>query len=328
MKYRSICLGLLIMAVAPADAGLTTPGLADGIVALEAGRYSEAFNALLPLAETGQANAQFALSEMYRKGLGLPRNLRIADEWLERAASSGHIIAQRTIGLQWLALASDTAAGRTSPAEQRADALQRARLWLGKASEAGDAEASWQLSLLSVEKGSQWTALLEKSARAGHPRAAFELGESLLQGTTGQRDPVRARRWILLAAQADWSEAQYRLSHLMSAGIGGPRTPVDAMQWMIRAGQSGNLAALDDLAEACWRGLGLRVDRSSAWALRVRADQIAERTKPQGRDLARSAHMFKQLSPTEAASGQMLLERWAEDSTLMGEHLRRLARGD
>src|SRR5206468_10091116 len=52
-----------------------------------------------PLAEKGDTDAEFNLGQAYRLGRGVPTNLSAAKTWLERAASSGHLDAQTTLGL-------------------------------------------------------------------------------------------------------------------------------------------------------------------------------------------------------------------------------------
>ena len=52
-----------------------------------------------PLAEKGDADAQFNLGQAYRLGRGVPTNLSAAQTWFERAANQGHLDAQATLGL-------------------------------------------------------------------------------------------------------------------------------------------------------------------------------------------------------------------------------------
>ena len=52
-----------------------------------------------PLAERGDADAQFNLGQAYRLGRGVPINLGAAKTWFERAANGGHLDAETTLGL-------------------------------------------------------------------------------------------------------------------------------------------------------------------------------------------------------------------------------------
>jgi len=104
-------------------ASLATPVSAQsvkaGIEAWQKSDYSAAVAIWRPLAEKGDADAQFNLGQAYRLGRGVPINLAAAQSWFERAADRGHVDAQTTLGLllfqngnhtgglRWLKVASD-----------------------------------------------------------------------------------------------------------------------------------------------------------------------------------------------------------------------------
>ena len=70
-----------------------------GIEAWQKADYSRAVAIWRPLAENGDADAQFNLGQAYRLGRGVKIDLGPAQVWLERAASQGHVDAQTTLGL-------------------------------------------------------------------------------------------------------------------------------------------------------------------------------------------------------------------------------------
>jgi len=90
-----------------------------GIEAWQTQDYPAAVAIWRPLAEKGDADAAFNLGQAYRLGRGVPVNLAAAQSWLERAATSGHVDAETTLGLllfqngnhtgglRWLKAASD-----------------------------------------------------------------------------------------------------------------------------------------------------------------------------------------------------------------------------
>src|SRR6185369_6060801 len=84
-------------------ASLATPVSAQsvkaGIEAWQKADYSAAVAIWRPLAEKGDADAEFNLGQAYRLGRGVPTNLAAAKTWFERAASQGHLDAQTTLGL-------------------------------------------------------------------------------------------------------------------------------------------------------------------------------------------------------------------------------------
>src|SRR5438105_14275082 len=70
-----------------------------GIEAWQRADYAAAVAIWRPLAESGDADAQCNLGQAYRLGRGVPINLSAAKTWFERAASSGHLDAETTLGL-------------------------------------------------------------------------------------------------------------------------------------------------------------------------------------------------------------------------------------
>jgi uncharacterized protein len=70
-----------------------------GIDAWQRSDYSAAVAIWRPLAEKGDADAEFNLGQAYRLGRGVPTNLAAAKTWFERAGSQGHVDAQTTLGL-------------------------------------------------------------------------------------------------------------------------------------------------------------------------------------------------------------------------------------
>jgi TPR repeat protein len=91
------------LVVASLVAAVAVPALAQnvkaGIEAWQQADYSRAVTIWRPLAEKGNADAQFDLGEAYRLGRGVPINLGAAATWFERAAKQGHLDAQRILGL-------------------------------------------------------------------------------------------------------------------------------------------------------------------------------------------------------------------------------------
>jgi cell division septation protein DedD len=70
-----------------------------GIDAWQRADYSNAVAIWRPLAEQGDADAQFNLGQSYRLGRGVATNLAAAKTWFERAGNQGHVDAQTTLGL-------------------------------------------------------------------------------------------------------------------------------------------------------------------------------------------------------------------------------------
>ena len=79
-----------------------TPVLAadflKGLHAAQTGDYATALREWAPLAERGDAAAQFNLGLMYENGRGVPQDYAQAVTWYKRAAEQGDAIAQTNLG--------------------------------------------------------------------------------------------------------------------------------------------------------------------------------------------------------------------------------------
>ena len=90
-----IAASLIVGAASP----LSAQSVKAGIDAWQRADYSKAVTIWRPLAERGDADAQFNLGQAYRLGRGATINLGAAKTWFERAAMAGHLDAQTTLGL-------------------------------------------------------------------------------------------------------------------------------------------------------------------------------------------------------------------------------------
>lgn len=86
---------LAVFAAAPVMAGAALEEAQD---LMEADRFGEAYEALLPLANSGNADAEKLIGVMYAMGLGVEKDERRAFEWYLRASMKGHPGAQTGVG--------------------------------------------------------------------------------------------------------------------------------------------------------------------------------------------------------------------------------------
>ena len=70
----------------------------DGVAAYVAGDYATAYREWLPLAERGDAKAQYNLGVIHANGKGVPKNYAEAVKWYRKAAEYGHAGAQFGLG--------------------------------------------------------------------------------------------------------------------------------------------------------------------------------------------------------------------------------------
>jgi cell division septation protein DedD len=100
MKLLRFSLLVAIATVSAAPSAAIAPkSVRDGIEAWQRSDYAGAVAIWRPLADRGDADAAFNLGQAYRLGKGVPVDLAQAKTWLEKAARSGHLDAQTTLGL-------------------------------------------------------------------------------------------------------------------------------------------------------------------------------------------------------------------------------------
>jgi len=91
----TLVLQLLIAAPAAADAS-------EGWLAYETGNYTLAMANLQPIAEQGDAMAQYFVGVMLKNGLGVTADPQAAIQWLLRSARQGLGDAQAVLGLMYM----------------------------------------------------------------------------------------------------------------------------------------------------------------------------------------------------------------------------------
>ena len=77
-------------------------GLDTGAAAYNKGDYATALHELSPLAENGDAEAQFLLESMFEGGLGVEQSYVEAIKWYGRAAGRGYAPAQNNLAYLYL----------------------------------------------------------------------------------------------------------------------------------------------------------------------------------------------------------------------------------
>jgi uncharacterized protein len=72
-----------------------------GIDAFAQGNFAEALKNLQPIAEKGNADAQFRLGLMYREGKGVAQDDKQGVSWLSKAAEQGQAEAQENLAFSY-----------------------------------------------------------------------------------------------------------------------------------------------------------------------------------------------------------------------------------
>ena len=76
-------------------------GFDEGLRAYKKSDYGTALAKFRPLAEQGDADAQFYMGGMYATGRGVPQDYQEAVKWFRKAAEQGHAGAENSLMLPW-----------------------------------------------------------------------------------------------------------------------------------------------------------------------------------------------------------------------------------
>jgi V8-like Glu-specific endopeptidase len=134
----NVAVALLILSlgvVGPA----TAAELDDAVAAARRGDYATALRRLSPLAEKGDARAQFDVGFMHAYGWGMQRNPAEAIAWYRESADQGLQVAQHFIGMAYV----------NGEGIQPDDA--EAARWFARAAAQGFAQAQFMLGLMTLD---------------------------------------------------------------------------------------------------------------------------------------------------------------------------------
>jgi TPR repeat protein len=179
--------------------------LDDGLDALRRNDLARAVKELRPLADKGNAEAQYRVGLMYEFGKGYPQDMAKGIAWLTKGANQGHTGAQQELGYLY------------SSGEGVARDDAKAIAWFRKAAELGNATAQYNLGLM-IAKGNgapqsneEAIAWWRKSAAQGLAIAQFKLGVAYENGQGAEKDPLLAYANYAIAARSGSEDgAAYR----------------------------------------------------------------------------------------------------------------------
>jgi len=124
-----------------------------GVDAYDQGDYATALKEMQPLAEQGDADAQFNLGVMYENGQGVPQDDGEAARWFRLAAEQGESAAQTKLGLLY---------------EQGRGVLQdyvQAHMWVNLAAAQNQEDATKYRNALAKKMTSEQIAEAQRLAR-------------------------------------------------------------------------------------------------------------------------------------------------------------------
>jgi len=270
-------------------------------------------------AQAGLAAAQFALSQAYASGAGVPQDDEWALHWCQQAADQGWALAQHALAERYLqghGLAPDPeqalrlfrqAAAQNHVAAQVA--IERMGGERGKGERAGNRRRPGGAERRQDE--ARWVSAAEN----GNAYAKYHLGLMYSQGLGLAQDPQQAARWFLDAAMQNHVPAQLALAQLQEAA-----QLAEAVQWYQKAAEAGNTEAQCALGRLYSAGELVAPNplQSMAWYLRAGLDGEALAMRNLGTLLQADLHAAAVTCFTEAARKGDVQAQF-----LLGQHLER-----
>ncbi len=228
LYYLAAVVVLSVAACADFQAGLT---------AYRQGDYAAALSEWQPIAEQGDANAQYNMGLLYALGQGVPQDFKRAAEWYEKAARQGVAAAQYNLGVIY-------ANGQGVPQN-----VTEAREWFTRAAEQGVAQAEDSLGYFygsgqgiakNYAEAEKW---YRRAAEKGIASAQFNLGVMYDLGQAVPRDFAEALKWYRKAAEQGYANAMTNIGILYYNAEGVPRDLAEAYAWFSRAEKAGDARA-------------------------------------------------------------------------------------
>jgi uncharacterized protein len=196
------------------------------------GNYSEAAKLYRLAAESGNADARYALGSMYTYGEGVTADYQKAEKWYLLAAEKGHRDAQYTLGLIY-------GSGQQGLAQD----LQKAVKWYRLAAAQEHINALLNLGMIYERN----------------------YGQGI------RRDYREAVKWYHLAAERGSSGAQAHLGIMYIRGFGVSRNLIRAYMWLELASDRGIGVAQQGRAEAAEGMSPSQISRAKKMAANCRS---------------------------------------------------------
>jgi TPR repeat protein len=130
----------VLVAVLTANVSVANASWEEATKAFAKKEYQAALKLFRPLAEKGNALAQYNVALMHRMGLGVTKDQKEAKKWSRLAAKQGNADAQVMLGSIYA----------KADGGESAD-VSRAYMWYEVAAEQGNAEAKKELAVISKE---------------------------------------------------------------------------------------------------------------------------------------------------------------------------------
>ena len=230
-------------------------------------------DAVVAMAEAGDAEAQMALAQRYRFGVGVPQNPATAVEWFQKAAVQGNVQGQFSVGYMYM----DGENGFEKNLEKAAE-------WFRKAAENGHPTAQANLGIMyingdGVEKNPETSLFwLQKAVDQDYAPAQSAIGWMYAAGDGVPKDTERAIDLLYQkAAESGNAYAQFALALRYIDGDGVESDPKKAIELYQKAAEQGHVGSMINLANIYAEGKLTRKNLTKAGELLLKAAELGER---------------------------------------------------
>ena len=272
-------------------AGSACPALAgygEGVSAFQAGNYDEALQQWLPLAEAGDADAQYNAACMFAKGTGTAQNVALAGKWHRRAAENDRFAAR----WDWLANHEDHGFS-----------------WL-LFKEAPSNRFRYSIVLKLTDGNTMiWDCATEDRDSAD---IFFRVGVMYEKGGMGlPQNYSEAAKWYERAIERGNVHAQTLLAYLYISGKGVERDLNRAGRLFLKAAAEGNARAQGDAGTMFEKGWGgVSIDLPAAYVMYSRAVRQGDTVPPYGPFLA---DLKARMSQEQLKEAEDMDRQWQEN---------------
>jgi TPR repeat protein len=260
----------------------------EGVAAYHKGDYATSLRLWRPLAEQGDASAQFNLGLLYDDGNGVPQDYAEAAKWYRLAAEQGLVNAEENLGVLY-------DLGRGVPKD-----FAQAAKWWRKAAEQGDAKAQVRLGDRYGRETCRVMAEIAASTKESIHQCLIEQGVP--------QDYAEAVKWYRMAAEQGDAAGQVMLGLMYDLGRGVPLSPVEAVKWYSMAADQGDIAGQANLGLSYLNGTGVPKDYVLAYMwfdLAAAREGYSDSADAQNRD-----DVAKLMTPDQIAEAQRLAREW------------------
>lgn len=224
-------------------------------ILLYSGRYAEALDPLIYLADRGNVLALYEIGDIYLYGRGVEKDFGKAFEWFEKSAKKGNGLALYQIGYMYFN-------GKGVEKD-----FGKAFEWFKKSAEQGFAPAQYNLGLIYASKGKLEEAFewFKRAAEEGHVQSQFNISCNYFLGEGVKQSNEKAFKWLEKAAQGGCVDAQHALGLMYYDGEVVGQDYSEAFEWFKKSAEQGDKDSQYELGMMYYNGYGIKQDFEEAF---------------------------------------------------------------